>query len=169
MQSAWALTSLSAVVCTAACMVLFGQYALWTKLSGDEEQQKIKHRTFDATFNEKQFIKNTMQNQLDQQRINVIELEGERQKATLEQQQKAADLDFCKADKKKKNQELADTEKEEADAKDNLSKVSAAWAEQIASLKQVKVQPSKICAFIKKDSIGAKLCMPEATAPAAVA
>ena len=93
------MASLSAVVCTTACMVLFGQYALWTKLSGDEEEQRLRYESFDASFNEKLFIKNTMQNQLDQQRKNVVEMEGEREKATLEQQQKAADLDLCKANK----------------------------------------------------------------------
>ncbi|KAJ3608938.1 hypothetical protein NHX12_023466 [Muraenolepis orangiensis] len=119
MKLAWVMTAVSAVVCTTACMVLFGQYALWTKLSVDEVEQRVKYQTFDATFNEKQFIKNTLQNQLEQQRLTVNELEGEREKATIDEKQKSTDLDFCKGDKKTKDQELAVKLKEQEDTEGN--------------------------------------------------
>ncbi|CAL8396980.1 unnamed protein product [Gadus morhua 'NCC'] len=172
MKLSWALFALSAVVCTTACMVLFGQHALWTKQSGDEEEQRLKYETFEATFQEKLFIKNTVQNQIDQQRKYLEEMEGERGKAHIEQQQKAAELDDCKANRKVKEQEFADTKTEVASVEDNLSKMRAAWAEQIATLKRDHMQPSPICAFIKKDTLGAKLCGSEAAvvaAPAAAA
>lgn len=168
MKLAWVMTTVSAVVCTTACMVLFGQYALWTKLSVDEVEQRVKYQTFDATFNEKQFIKNTLQNQLEQQRLTVNELEGEREKATIDEKQKSTDLDFCKGDKKTKDQELAVKLKEQEDTEVKLSKESGAWKAEIVSLKQVKEQPSKICPFIKKNSVGEKLCAKsEAPAPKA--
>ncbi|CAL8364790.1 unnamed protein product [Arctogadus glacialis] len=172
MKLSWAISALSAVVCTTACMVLFGQHALWTKQSGDDEEQRLKYETFNATFQEKLFVKNTVQNQLDQQRKYLKEMEGEREKADLEQQQKAAELSDCKANKKKMEREFADTETEVANVKNNLSKMRAAWAEHIATLKRDHMQPSPICAFIKKDTVGARLCGPEAAvvaAPAAAA
>jgi hypothetical protein len=111
MKLSWALFALSAVVCTTACMVLFGQHALWTKQSGFDEEQRLKYETFEATFQEKLFIKNTLQNQLHQQRKNLKEMEGERGKADLEQHQKAAELDDCKAIKVRSTSTLKNNRK----------------------------------------------------------
>ncbi|CAL8274238.1 unnamed protein product [Lota lota] len=178
MKFAWVTTTVSAVGCTIAFMVLFGQYGLRTKLLGDEAQQRTKCMAFDAQLAERQFFNNMMQNQLEQQRKDVIGLTEELGKATLEQQQKAEEFDFCKADQKKKEEELAGTKKEQAEVENNLSKESATWAEQIASLKKVKEQPSEVCAFIKKDSVGPTFCQvpgalgataPGSTAPATTA
>lgn len=166
MKIAWVMTTVSAVVCTAASMVLFGQYALWTKLYNDEVEQRAKYQSFDATFNERQFIKNTLQNQLELQRKTVSEMEGEREKATLVEKQKAADLDFCKGDRKKKDEALAVAQKEQADTEVKVSKEGEAWEAEITSLKKVKEQPSKVCLYIKKDTLGAKLCTAEAARPA---
>ncbi|KAG7278187.1 hypothetical protein CRUP_002149 [Coryphaenoides rupestris] len=115
MKTLWVVAVLSAAVCVAASMVLFGQYALRTKLSADEADQRLRYHTMDTAFSEENFIRNALASQLDLQRKTIQELEGERDKATAEKRQKAADLDACTTDKKKKDEELAVAQKAQAD------------------------------------------------------
>jgi len=50
MKALWVVAVLSAAVCVAASMVLFGQYALRVKLSADEAEQRVKYHTMDTAF-----------------------------------------------------------------------------------------------------------------------
>ncbi|CAL8294924.1 unnamed protein product [Merluccius merluccius] len=78
-------------------MLLFGQRVLWDKMTAGDEERRAKDRDFDATFKETQFARITLQNQLDQQRQTVKKMEGEWEKATGDEKEKAAILDICTA------------------------------------------------------------------------
>lgn len=158
MKASWVMTALSAVVCVVVSMVLFGQYALLTKLTADELDQMTKYHDLDTKLNDDRLMGTMLQGQANLMRNTVQGLEGEQNTATGDERQRATELDGCKADKKTKDDELAVAQKERADAEVKLSGESGGWKTEITSLKQEKEQHSKICAYIKKNSDGVKLC-----------
>lgn len=99
MKALWVVAVLSAAVCVVAGMVVFGQYALQAKLSADETEQRVRYHTMDTALGEKTFLRNALGSQLELERKTIHELEAERDKATADERQKAADLDACKTEK----------------------------------------------------------------------
>nr|XP_029506651.1 pollen-specific leucine-rich repeat extensin-like protein 1 [Oncorhynchus nerka] len=72
---------------------------------------------------------------------------------------KKSELEACQGEKKHVADEVGAVEAENSNSKTEFEKQNAAWVAEMTSLKQQVVQRSKVCVFVKKDSVeGRKLC-----------
>ncbi|XP_041708113.2 pollen-specific leucine-rich repeat extensin-like protein 1 [Coregonus clupeaformis] len=98
-------------------------------------------------------------NLLDKTKAQVDTLGSELPPLQAAEAKKKSELEACQGEKKQAADEVGAVEAENSNSKTEFEKQKAAWEAEVTSLKQQVEQYSKVCAFVKKDSVeGRKLC-----------
>ncbi|XP_045081934.1 pollen-specific leucine-rich repeat extensin-like protein 1 isoform X2 [Coregonus clupeaformis] len=98
-------------------------------------------------------------NLLDKTKAQVDTLGSELPPLQAAEAKKKSELEACQGEKKHAADEVGAVEAENSNSKTEFEKQKAAWEAEVTSLKQQVEQHSKVCAFVKKDSVeGRKLC-----------
>ncbi|KAJ8004978.1 hypothetical protein DPEC_G00141880 [Dallia pectoralis] len=99
------------------------------------------------------------QNLVEKTKALVDSLGSELSQTQAKQTQQKGELDGCQGKKKQTFDSIAALEGEITSAKDEFEKQKVVWAAQVASHKQQAEERSKVCDFVKKDSVdGRKMC-----------
>ncbi|XP_064803521.1 uncharacterized protein LOC135521750 [Oncorhynchus masou masou] len=132
-----------------------------------EEMKEQKHVSFETiklrvtrdVLGEYQHEVIRAHNLLDKTKAQVDTLGSELTPLQAAEAKKKSELEACQGEKKHVADEVGAVEAENSNSKTEFEKQKAAWEAEMTSLKQQVVQRSKVCVFVKKDSVeGRKLC-----------
>uniref|UniRef100_A0A4W5LB73 Zgc:174935 n=1 Tax=Hucho hucho TaxID=62062 RepID=A0A4W5LB73_9TELE len=132
-----------------------------------EEAKEQKHVSFETiklrvtrdVLGEYQHEVIRAHNLLDKTKAQVDTLGSELSPLQAAEAKKKSELEACQGEKKHVADEVGAVEAENSNYKTEFEKQKAAWAAEVTSLKQQVEQRSKVCVFVKKDSVeGRKLC-----------
>lgn len=132
-----------------------------------EEVKEQKHVSFETiklrvtrdVLGEYQHEVIRVHNLLDKTKAQVDTLGSELTPLQAAEAKKKSELEACQGEKKHVADEVGAVEAENSNSKTEFEKQKAAWVAEVTSLKQQVEQRSKVCVFVKKDSVeGRKLC-----------
>ncbi|XP_034144985.1 pollen-specific leucine-rich repeat extensin-like protein 1 isoform X2 [Esox lucius] len=99
------------------------------------------------------------QNLLDKTKALVNNLGSELSQIQAKEVQQKNDLEACLGQKKQATDNMGSVEEEISNAKNEFEKQKVTWAAQVTSLRQQAEQRSKVCDFVKKESVeGRNMC-----------
>uniref|UniRef100_A0AAY5L5V4 Uncharacterized protein n=1 Tax=Esox lucius TaxID=8010 RepID=A0AAY5L5V4_ESOLU len=93
------------------------------------------------------------QNLLDKTKALVNNLGSELSQIQAKEVQQKNDLEACLGQKKQATDNMGSVEEEISNAKNEFEKQKVTWAAQVTSLRQQAEQRSKVCDFVKKESV----------------
>ncbi|XP_055780953.1 uncharacterized protein LOC129857065 [Salvelinus fontinalis] len=132
-----------------------------------EEMKEQKHVSFETiklrvtrdVLGEYQHEVIRAHNLLDKTKAQVDTLGSELTPLQAAEAKKKSELEACQGEKKHVADEVGAVEAENSNSKTEFEKQKAVWVAEMMSLKQQVEQRSKVCVFVKKDSVeGRKLC-----------
>ncbi|KAK6326902.1 hypothetical protein J4Q44_G00025470 [Coregonus suidteri] len=104
-------------------------------------------------------------NLLDKTKAQVDTLGSELPPLQAAEAKKKSELEACQGEKKHAADEVGAVEAENSNSKTEFEKQKAAWEAEVTSLKQQVEQHSKVCAFVKKDSVEGRKLRTQAWGP----